>query len=147
MSKTAFSSRVRIAALALVFGALAALAPLGAAADPRGDGKMHPDETATTFRSGDDLTIAFWCAQHTHAEKAAVEGVEEISRQLILGNCSDSRPDGLKVVLRDFESGPYWFADDLTPWSLWQAETDEGETVFALVPDTMGPHEVEKKQL
>lgn len=147
MSKAAPPSRFGTAALALVFGTLAALAPVGAAADPRGDGKMHPDETATTFRSGDDLTIAFWCAQHTHAEKAAVEGVEEISRQLILGNCSDSRPDGLEVVLRDFESGPYWFADDLTPWSLWQAETDEGETVFALVPDTMGPHEVEKKQL
>lgn len=144
MSKAVLSGRFGMAALALAIGTLTTLAPVGVAADPRGDGKTHPDETATTFRSGDDLTIAFWCAQRTHAE---IEGVEEISRQLTLDNCSDSRPDGLKVVLRDFDSGPYWFADDLTPWSLWQVETDEGETVFALVPDTTGPHEVEKSQL
>lgn len=134
-------------ALGLALAAAAAVsAPSAAPADRAGSGRMHADETATTFRAGDGLTIAFWCARQAHAEKA-VEGVEEIGRQLSLGHCADARPDGLEVVLRDFVSGPYWFADDLTPWSLWQAETDEGETVFALVPDTMGPHEVEKKQL
>lgn len=144
MRKTALGTKLRATAMGLAAGTLAVLAPPDTAADPRGDGRMHPDETATTFRSGDDLAIAFWCGEHAHAEKAAVEGVAEIARQLVLGNCADSRPGGLKVVLRGFESGPYWFADDLTPWSLWKVETDAGESVFALVPDNMGPHEAEK---
>lgn len=136
------SWRLRLALAAAMAVSAASVAP----ADQAGSGHMHPDETATTFRPGDDLTVAFWCAREAYAEKA-VEGVEEIARQLSLGHCADGRPDGLKVVLRDFMSGPYWFADDLTPWSLWAVETPRGGRVFALVPDTMGPHEPEKNQL
>lgn len=115
-----------------------------ASADPASNGYKHPDQTATTYRTGDDVTIAFWCEHRTEATKAANDGLAEIYHEISIGNCNDARPSGLKVVLKDFESGPYWFGDDTLAWSLWSVTEKGGTTVFALVPDSKGPHKVLK---
>lgn len=138
---TSWRRPVRAAALVLGLGCLATTtAP--ALADTAGDGSMHANETATTYRVGDDATIAFWCELEKHASKVAVEGIKQIYQQTELGNCTARPTTGMEVVLKAFVSGPYWFGDDRTPWSVWSVTSKtDGDVVFGLVPDNTGPHE------
>lgn len=129
-----------ILALALV---LTTAAPERAAADRAGDGSMHADERATTFRAGDPVALVFVCRAEEPATLAAEKGVAEVHRRIDEGDCYDARPDTVTARLLGFLSGPYWFGDDATPWSLWAAVTEHGYVVYTLIPDTIGPHERE----